>query len=113
MNSKTGIEIPGEPEPDIYSREKRKNIPSKKGTWSSRMSIPYMAHGYELRMTPIQILAFYSPIATDGFYVPRRLGEHGMGSGGPVEELYHIHRGLRTAGEASLRQVQTILVSEV
>src|SRR5690625_1028859 len=113
LKSKTGIEIPGEPEPDIYSREERKNIPSKKGTWSSSMSIPYMAHGYELRMTPIQILAFYNAIANDGFYVPPRLGDHVMSSGSLVEELYPNQKAVRIAGEASVRKAQKILESVV
>src|SRR5690625_7884052 len=103
LKSKTGIEIPGEPEPDIYSREERKNIPSKKGTWSSSMSIPYMAHGYELRMTPIQILAFYNAIGNDGFYVPPRLGDHVMSYVSLGEEVFSDKKSVGIVGVDAIR----------
>lgn len=113
LKSKTGIEIPGEPEPDIYSKEERKNIASKQGTWSNSMSIPYMAHGYELRMTPLQILAFYNAIANDGFYAPPRLGDHILNSGSLVEALYPNQKAVRIASESSVKKAQQILESVV
>ncbi len=109
LKSKTGIEIPGEPEPDIYSKEERKNIPGKQGTWNSVMSIPYMAHGYELRTTPLQILAFYNAVANDGFYVAPRLGEKEMKSGSIVRVLNPNKKSVRIASEASVKKAQTLL----
>src|SRR5690606_31947427 len=109
LKSKTGIEIPGEPEPDIYSKEERKNIPSKQGTWSSVMSIPYMSHGYELRTTPLQMLAFYNAVANDGFYVPPRLGDREMKSGSLVRSLYPNKKSIRSASETSIRKAKAML----
>ncbi|MBY5957549.1 transpeptidase family protein [Membranicola marinus] len=109
LKSKTGIEIPGEPEPDIYSKEERKNIPGKKGTWSSVMSIPYMAHGYELRTTPLQILAFYNAVANDGYYVPPRLGEKVMKSGSLVRMIHPNMKSVRIASESSIKKAQHLL----
>lgn len=37
-------------------------------TWSG-VSIPYMAHGYGLDVTPLHILAFYNAVANNGQYV--------------------------------------------
>ena len=36
--------------------------------WSG-VTLPYMAHGYELQLTPLQILTFYNAIANDGAMV--------------------------------------------
>ena len=52
-----GLEIQGEGKPYIKTPDNP--------TWSS-VSLPWMSIGYELRMTPMQILAFYNAIANDG-----------------------------------------------
>lgn len=109
LKSKTGIEIPGEPEPDIYSKAERQNIPAKQGTWSSTMSIPYMSHGYELRTTPLQMLAFYNAVANDGYYVPPRLGDKEMKSGNLVRPLYPNKKSIRIASESSIEKAQHML----
>jgi len=57
INKPLGIEINGEGMPDI------KNTKSK--NWSA-VSLPFMSIGYEVRLTPLQILTFYNAIANDG-----------------------------------------------
>ncbi len=57
LNEKTGVEIRGEGTPDI-------KYPGDK-LWSG-ISLPMMAIGYEVRMTPLQILTFYNAIANNG-----------------------------------------------
>lgn len=52
-----GIEIEGEASP-IVSRPGTKR-------WS-RLSLPWMAVGYEFQQTPLQTLAFYNAVANDG-----------------------------------------------
>lgn len=109
IKSRTGIDIPGEPEPDVYSKEERKNIPSKKGTWSRVMSIPYMAHGYELRMTPLQILSFYNAVANNGYYVEPHFGDQVLNSGQLVRPLYPNQKAVRIAGKNSVKKAQHLL----
>lgn len=55
----TEIEIDGEPRPII-----KKPVADKK-TWYGT-TIPWMAHGYELSMTPLQLLTFYNAVANNG-----------------------------------------------
>ncbi len=62
---KTGIDLVGEPKPYVKN-------PSKDHTWSG-VTIPWMAHGYELQITPLQTLAFYNAIANDGVHMEPRL----------------------------------------
>ena len=57
LNEKLDIQIKGEGEPLI-------RYPGDK-LWSG-LSLPMMSHGYEIRMTPLQILTFYNAVANDG-----------------------------------------------
>ena len=61
-----GIEIFGEGKPQIKSADD----PS----WSG-ISLPWMSHGYEVQMTPLQILAFYNSVANDGVMVKPKFAE--------------------------------------
>lgn len=63
LNEKLGVEIKGEGQPHI-------NYPGDP-YWSG-ISLPMMSHGYEVRMTPLQILAFYNAIANNGRMVKPR-----------------------------------------
>lgn len=57
LNQKLGVEIRGEGIPEIKYPDNQ--------YWSG-ISLPMMSMGYELRMTPLQILAFYNAVANDG-----------------------------------------------
>lgn len=59
----TGIEIPGEPKP--YFKNPADNKTSAVDRWSGT-TVPWMAHGYELKMTPLQVLTIYNAVANDG-----------------------------------------------
>jgi cell division protein FtsI (penicillin-binding protein 3) len=60
LNRELGIEIKGEGKPEIKYTDSK--------LWSG-LSLPWMSIGYEVRMTPLQILAFYNAIANDGTMV--------------------------------------------
>lgn len=55
----TGIEIKGEDNPYI------KEAYSEEDNWSGT-TLPWMSIGYELELTPLQLLTFYNAIANDG-----------------------------------------------
>lgn len=57
LNEKLNIQLKGEGEPLI-------RYPGDK-LWSG-LSLPMMSHGYEVQLTPLQILAFYNAVANDG-----------------------------------------------
>jgi cell division protein FtsI (penicillin-binding protein 3) len=57
LNEKLNLQIKGEGDPLIrYPGEK---------FWSG-LSLPMMSHGYEVQLTPLQILTFYNAVANDG-----------------------------------------------
>jgi cell division protein FtsI (penicillin-binding protein 3) len=60
LTEKLGIDLSGEPTPTIYA-------PGSKN-WS-RISLPWMAIGYEVQQTPLQTLAFYNAVANNGTLV--------------------------------------------
>ncbi len=60
LNEPLGVEIPGEATPYIKD--------TKSKSWSA-VSLPFMSYGYELQLTPLQILAFYNAIANNGTLV--------------------------------------------
>ncbi len=57
LNEKLDLQLKGEGAPLI-------RYPGDK-LWSG-LSLPMMSHGYEVQMTPLQILAFYNAVANDG-----------------------------------------------
>lgn len=74
LNEKMGLQIPGEATPVIKNPSNR--------SWNKNMSLPQMAYGYEMQLTPLKMLSFYNAIANNGKYVApifvreiRRLGK--------------------------------------
>jgi cell division protein FtsI (penicillin-binding protein 3) len=57
LNEKLGLQLQGEGAPLI-------RYPGDK-LWSG-LSLPMMSHGYEVQLTPLQILTFYNAVANDG-----------------------------------------------
>jgi cell division protein FtsI (penicillin-binding protein 3) len=55
LTEKSKLDIQGEQAPLVKKTDK----------WSY-MSLPWMAHGYEIKFTPLQILTFYNAIANNG-----------------------------------------------
>ncbi len=60
LDQPTGIQMEGEPVPFMRN-------PDSKG-WS-KLSMPSMSYGYEMRLTPLQMLTFYNAVANNGRWV--------------------------------------------
>lgn len=76
LNEKLDLQIKGEGAPLIrYPGEKY---------WSG-LSLPMMSHGYEVQMTPMQILTFYNAVANDGQMVKPRFVTAVMHNGSVIE----------------------------
>ena len=58
--NETGFQIKGEPAPNLIQPGQR--------MWNGA-TLPWLSIGYNVRLTPLQILAFYNAIANDGRYV--------------------------------------------
>jgi cell division protein FtsI (penicillin-binding protein 3) len=67
------LQIPGEAQPVVKNPNNR--------SWNKNMTLPQMAYGYEMQLTPLKMLAFYNAVANNGKLVTpvfvkeiRRLG---------------------------------------
>ncbi len=78
LNEPLGIEIRGEGQPLI-------RYPGD-DFWSG-ISLPMMSHGYEIRMTPLQLLTFYNAVANDGRMVKPRIAESIQFYGKTIKEF--------------------------
>lgn len=80
LDKRVGIEIAGEGKPVI------KEAYNYNQGWSG-LSLPWMSHGYEVQLTPLQTLAFYNAIANNGKKVKPYLVEEVQSAGVTKESL--------------------------
>lgn len=78
VHKKTGVSIKGETTPTIPK-------PSD-NNWSG-ITLPWMAYGYSLALTPLQMLTFYNAVANDGVMVQPQIVERIMDHGRAVENF--------------------------
>ncbi|WP_375443427.1 penicillin-binding protein [uncultured Fibrella sp.] len=77
LNRPTGIHMKGEAPPFMRN-------PDMKG-WS-KTSLTFMSYGYEMQLTPLQMLTFYNAVANDGKWVRPMLVKQVKLAGEVVEE---------------------------
>lgn len=100
LNEITGIEIPGEGRPYI------KNPKDK--SWS-KLSVPWMSIGYEVQLTPLQILSLYNAVANDGRMMKPRLVDEIRSGGKTVKKFESVVLQERIAGKKTLGLVRGML----
>lgn len=100
INEPLNLDIKGEAKPDIKTTNDKR--------WS-KLSLPWMSIGYEVMMTPIQILTYYNAIANDGVMVkPQFVKEIRHGN-----EVKHVFDTIvineRIASENTISTLQELL----
>lgn len=103
LNQKTGIEIVGEPEPYIKDYESK-----KKDHWSCT-TVPWMSMGYELTLTPLQLLTFYNAIANDGKMMKPYLVDAIMKDGVVKQQSYPEVLNKKIASEENIKEIKSLL----
>jgi cell division protein FtsI (penicillin-binding protein 3) len=78
LNQKLDLQLQGEGEPLI-------RYPGDK-LWSG-LSLPMMSHGYEVQMTPLQVLTFYNAVANDGKMMKPRFVTAVMRNGSEIRRF--------------------------
>ncbi|PAW93507.1 cell division protein [Mucilaginibacter sp. MD40] len=58
LNEKMQLQIPGEASPVVKNPSNR--------SWNKNMTLPQMAYGYEMQLTPLKMLTFYNAVANNG-----------------------------------------------
>ena len=100
LDKKVDIELRGEPSPHIKS-------PGDKG-WSA-LSVPWMSVGYEVLITPLQMLTFYNAVANGGVMVRPYLVSEVREYGHTIEQFHPeiIDGGI--CSKETIKKLQTIL----
>lgn len=101
LDKKTGICIPGEAAPFIKH-------PKDSATWTG-ITLPWMSIGYELKITPLQILAFYNAIANGGQRMRPRLVKEIRNRGEVVKSYEPEEVGGRICSRKTLDEIRNML----
>lgn len=102
----TGIEIKGEATPYL------KEAYNEEEDWSG-ITLPWMSIGYELTITPLQLLSFYNAIANDGVMMKPYLTSSIERFGETVQTFKPTVIKRRIASAETIRQAQFLLESVV
>ncbi len=100
LNEKLGIQLVGEGEPLI-------RYPGDK-LWSG-LTLPQMSYGYEVMMTPLQILTFYNAVANDGKLVKPRFVSAIMKNGQLQKQLPVIESNRSLASKSTIEKAKIMM----
>lgn len=104
LDEPLGFEIKGEGAPFIKQRKDK--------TWSG-VTLPWMAIGYEMTMTPLQILAFYNAVANDGKMVKPYIVEKIQRNGVTVDSFGTTVLREAICSENTIKQLKKMLEAVV
>jgi cell division protein FtsI (penicillin-binding protein 3) len=104
LNQRLGVAIKGEGKPEIYQPGHSK--------WS-RNALPSMAYGYNLRLTPLQTLAFYNAVANNGEMVKPRFIKEVKEHSKTIEKFDKMVLVEKIASQNTLDKIQEILKNTV
>jgi len=104
VNKPLGLEIKGEGNPKIKSTSAR--------SWS-KVSLPWISIGYEVALTPLQILTFYNAVANNGVMVRPYLVKEIRAAGQPIKTFGVTIINPKIASERAIKMAQTMLEAVV
>ncbi|MFN0036913.1 MAG: penicillin-binding protein [Saprospiraceae bacterium] len=102
LDMPTGIEIGGEENPIV------KNPEDPKSEWSGT-TLPWMSIGYELLLTPLQMLTFYNAVANDGRMMKPYLVQRTEHYGEVIKEFRPVTMRRNIASKNTLRKAKELL----
>ncbi len=79
LNEELKLQIPGEARPVV------KNPKNK--SWNKNLTLPQMAYGYEMQLTPLKMLSFYNAVANNGKYLAPIFVKEVRRLGNPIEQF--------------------------
>ncbi|MGB4400642.1 MAG: penicillin-binding protein [Daejeonella sp.] len=101
LHEKLGLQIPGEAQPVVKN-------PSNK-SWNKNMTLPQMAYGYEMQLTPLKMLSFYNAIANDGKYIAPIFVKEIKRLGNTVEQFTARVINEKICSDETLGKIQAML----
>ncbi|MBC7744830.1 MAG: transpeptidase family protein [Flavobacterium sp.] len=101
LNTKAGLQIPGEGSPLVKTPQSK--------SWYKGLSLAQMAYGYEMKMTPLQMLTLYNAVANDGKMVAPVFVREIRRFGNTVENFEARVVEERIASEETISKLQGML----
>ncbi|NCD71385.1 penicillin-binding protein [Mucilaginibacter agri] len=101
LNEKMGLQIPGEAQPVVKNPKNR--------SWNKNLTLPQMAYGYEMQLTPLKMLSFYNAIANNGKYVTPIFVKEIRRLGNTVEHFQTRVINEKMCSDVTLRKMQAML----
>jgi len=105
LNEKLGLQIQGEGEPLIKT--------PKSSSWYKYYTLPEMAYGYEVKMTPLQMLAFYNAVANNGKMIAPIFVKEIRRFGNTVEQFKARVISDKICSDATLGKMKSLLLGVV
>jgi len=100
LNEKLNLQIPGEASPVVKDPSYR--------SWS-RLTLPEMAYGYEMRMTPLQMLTLYNSVANNGRMIAPIFVKEIRRLGNTVEQFQARVINEKVCSDATLGKMKSML----
>jgi cell division protein FtsI (penicillin-binding protein 3) len=101
LNQKLGLQIPGESKPVVKN-------PNNK-SWNKNMTLPQMAYGYEMELTPLKMLSFYNAVANNGKYIAPLFVKERRRLGNPIEQFKAKVINEKICSDVTLSKVKAML----
>ncbi|RYG12611.1 MAG: penicillin-binding protein 2, partial [Chitinophagaceae bacterium] len=102
LNKKMVLQIPGESQPVV------KNIESNR-SWNKNMTLPQMAYGYEMQMTPLNMLVLYNAVANNGKMIAPIFVKEIRRLGNPIEQFKARVINNKICSDETLSKVKAML----
>jgi len=101
LNEKMGLQIPGEAQPVVKNPNNR--------SWNKNMTLPQMAYGYEMQLTPLKMLTFYNAVANNGKLVTPVFVKEIRRLGNTVERFQTRTVNEKICSDITLKKMQEML----
>ncbi|WP_343531537.1 penicillin-binding protein [Pedobacter sp.] len=102
LNELTGLQIPGEAKPVVKN-------PKTFKSWNKNMTLPQMAYGYEMQLTPLKMLTLYNAIANNGKMVAPIFVREIRRLGNPIEQFKAKVMNEKVCSDETLSKLKVML----
>ncbi|MCX2484068.1 penicillin-binding protein [Pedobacter sp. MR2016-24] len=101
LNEKMDLQIYGEAQPVV------KNPKNK--SWNKNLTLPQMAYGYEMQLTPLKMLSFYNAVANNGKYLAPIFVKEIRRLGNPIQQFKARVVNEKICSDRTLKRMQEML----
>jgi len=101
LNEPLGLQIPGEAMPVVKNPKSR--------SWNKNYTLPEMAYGYEMKITPLQMLSFYNSVPNNGKMIAPILVKEIRRLGNTVEQFQARTINEKVCSDATLGKMKAML----